>query len=307
MGRNKINTETFIERAIKIHGSRYNYTDVVYHKLDSKVSISCVVHGLFLQNAADHLNGNGCPECGGNKKMDRLSFAVKANKIHNDKYDYSLVNYINNKTKVTIVCPEHGEFQQQPNNHISGQGCPKCKRGKLSSNMVKGKEEVISRLNNIFGNTQYTYDLSKYTNNRSYITIICHIHGPFSKSYQSLIKGNGCSDCAGYKSKGEKFVGEWLDKNGIEYIPQMKFKGCMLNRELKFDYYIPKYNTCIEYNGKQHYYASSKFGGENEFELTQKRDQIKINYCLENSIPLLIIKWDENPVDKLQSVFLDIA
>jgi hypothetical protein len=307
MGRNKINTEVFIERAIKIHGNRYDYTNVTYSKLDSKVSILCITHGMFLQNAADHLNGNGCPGCGGNRKMDKVVFAEKANKIHNNRYNYGLVNYINNKTKVAIICPEHGEFQQQPNNHISGQGCPKCKRDKLSSNMVKGKEEVISRLNNIFGDTKYTYDLSKYTNNRSYITIICPTHGSFSKSYQSLMKGNGCGDCDGYKSKGEKFVGEWLDKNGIEYIPQMKFKGCMLNRELKFDYYVPTYNICIEYNGKQHYYASSKFGGKQEFELTQKRDQIKINYCLENSIPLLIIKWDENPVEKLQSVFLDIA
>jgi hypothetical protein len=97
-----------------------------------------------------------------------------------------------------------------------------------------------------------------------------------------------------------------LDENNIEYIPQMKFKGCELNRELRFDYYLPKHNTCIEYNGKQHYYASSKFGGEGEFELTKTRDQIKIKYCMDNSIPLIIIKWDENPIHKLQSVFFDI-
>lgn len=306
MGRNKITTEIFIERAMKVHGDKFDYTNTLYQKLDSKVSILCHTHGIFQQNAADHLNGNGCPGCSGNRKLDTNSFIENAKNIHGNEYDYSLVKYVNNKTKITIKCTHHGMFEQQPNNHISGQGCPKCKNKKLSDNMVKSPNVLVNELNDIFLNENYIYDFKNYINNRSFIKVTCPVHGEFTKSYQSLRKGFGCADCAGYKSKGERLIGEWLKDNNIEYIPQMKFSGCMLDRELRFDYYLPKHNICIEYNGKQHYYASSKFGGEKEFELTKTRDQIKIEYCMDNSIPLIIIQWDEDPIHKLQSVFLDV-
>ena len=306
MGRKKITTSEFIERAINIHGNKFDYTNTTYSKLNEKINIICRVHGNFIQNASDHLNGNGCPQCSGNKKINTSTFIHNAKNIHGDEYDYSLVKYINNKTKVTIKCKHHGMFEQQPNNHISGQGCPKCKNDKLSNNMTKSSNILLDELSDIFLKENYVFDFKNYINNTSFIKVTCPIHGEFIKSYQSLRNGFGCINCAGYKSKGEKLIGEWLKDNGIEYIPQMKFNGCVLNRELRFDYYLPKYNTCIEYNGKQHYYASSKFGGENEFELTKTRDQIKIKYCMDNSIPLIIIKWDENPIHKLQSVFLNI-
>ena len=56
----------------------------------------------------------------------KQNFILKSANVHNNKYDYSLINYVNSKTKVTIICPIHGAFEQQPNNHASGKGCSKC-------------------------------------------------------------------------------------------------------------------------------------------------------------------------------------
>ena len=89
----------------------------------------------------------------------------------------------------------------------------------------------------------------------------------------------------------------------IEFIPQKSFKDCYFSKILRFDFYIPKLNLCIEYNGKQHYYSSSKFGGDNEFELIKKRDEVKVKYCNENNIKLLIIKWNEDILSILKIYF----
>jgi hypothetical protein len=306
MGRKKLTNEEFIRRAIGVHGNKFDYKNTVYNKLDEKVSILCPNHGVFYQNAADHLNGNGCSKCSGNKKLNISNFISNAKKIHGNKYDYSMVYYVNNKTKIKIKCNIHGIFEQQPNNHISGQGCPYCKNEMVSYNNTKTKNQILNELQNIFEGKEYMFNLDNYMNNKSHIELICPIHGGSTKTLQSLKKGFGCVDCLGYQSKGEREIGEWLKQHNIEYIPQAKFKGCKLDRELKFDFYIPKHNMCIEYNGKQHYYASTKFGGQKEFELGRIRDKIKMEYCKENSIPFMIIKWDEKPEEILQSIFFNI-
>jgi Zn ribbon nucleic-acid-binding protein len=91
----------------------------------------CPIHGPFEQEAHSHLKGQGCPKCGiesrSRKRSDtKETFIEKARKVHGDKYDYSKVKYVNGKTKVTIICPEHGEFEQMPSSHIKGHGCVKC-------------------------------------------------------------------------------------------------------------------------------------------------------------------------------------
>ncbi len=122
----------FIKKSKDIHGNTYGYDDVFFTDLDSKVLITCYIHGNFLQAPKFHLGGQGCPKCANKKTIDLQrctleDFIRKARLIHGDKYDYSKVVYVNSHTKVIIVCPTHGEFEQTPNNHINGQGCPKCR------------------------------------------------------------------------------------------------------------------------------------------------------------------------------------
>ena len=128
----KLTQEDFITKAKEVHGeNRYDYSKVDYINSATKVVIICSTHGEFLQDPNSHLKGRGCPHCanesaGASLKSNTKEFITKAKSIHNNKYDYSKTEYVNNKTKVVIICPEHGDFEQVPNNHLNGIGCPKC-------------------------------------------------------------------------------------------------------------------------------------------------------------------------------------
>ena len=133
-------TKRFVEKAIKVHGNRYDYSETVYNGCYKKVRIICPEHGVFTQSAASHIQGCGCPKCCKNKKYDTREWIEKAISVHGDKYDYSKCIYDGAKTKVKIICHEkdkygneHGEFLQLPNNHINGSGCPKCREFKLET------------------------------------------------------------------------------------------------------------------------------------------------------------------------------
>ena len=124
-------TEQFNIDANIIHGGKYDYSSFVYINASTKGVINCPIHGAFIQSADKHLQGRGCPKCAGDKTRIRLQssreeFTNKANLIHENKYDYSLVEYINNRTKVKIICSIHGEFEQTPSDHLLRLGCPKC-------------------------------------------------------------------------------------------------------------------------------------------------------------------------------------
>ena len=122
--------QEFVNQAKLIHGSKYDYSNVIYKGYDDEVKIICPTHGEFEQTPHSHLNGSGCQRCG-NVKPKSLDEIIQLSKsFHGDKYDYSKTKYINAKTKIKIICPEHGEFEQLHNHHILGQGCPICKESK---------------------------------------------------------------------------------------------------------------------------------------------------------------------------------
>jgi hypothetical protein len=127
--------DTFAQKAKKIHGNKYDYSTVIYKNIKTPINIKCLLHGIFTQTPNSHLNGSGCPKCGKIESSKKLSvlyaqtpreFLQKANKIHNNMYDYNKSNYINNRIKIEIVCKKHGGFWQTPNSHLQREGCPKC-------------------------------------------------------------------------------------------------------------------------------------------------------------------------------------
>lgn len=135
----KLTTEEFIEKARKVHGDKYDYSKAKYVNSKKKICIICPQHGEFWQTPNNHLNGQDCPLCSNEKKGDTQRFSLKdflelAKQVHGDKYDYSQVVYINNKTPVKIICPIHGEFWQRPDTHTNRKhGCRLCR----SDNMKK--------------------------------------------------------------------------------------------------------------------------------------------------------------------------
>lgn len=121
-----MNQEIFIKRARVIHNNKYDYSKVEYKAVKDKVLIICPDHGEFSQTPDSHLNGQRCSKCSKVYRYNTSEWIEKANNVHGERYDYSEVVYVNNSTKICIICKEHGEFWQRPANHIKGKNCPKC-------------------------------------------------------------------------------------------------------------------------------------------------------------------------------------
>ena len=197
----KLTTEEFIRRAKEIHGDKYDYSKVEYVNCETKVCIICPEHGEFRIRPTKHLSGKGCQQCVHRSyKYTTSEFIEKAREFHGDKYDYSKVKYVNQSTKVCIICPEHGEFWQFPNNHLNGFGvCPKCSRRERLTT-----EEFIRKAKEVHGD-KYYYNKVKYTNTKTNVCIVCPEHGEFWQNPVSHLRGNGCSICNVGYTKQYKF------------------------------------------------------------------------------------------------------
>jgi hypothetical protein len=175
--------ENFIKRAVEIHGNKYDYSKAIYKNLYTKVCIVCPKHGEFWQTPNAHIiRKQGCKLCSNEEiankfKKSTEQFIAEAHKVHGDKYDYSKVEYVNNKTKVCIICHEHGEFWQTPSKHILGQECPKC-TVKHKNNQPKNTEQFIAEARKVHGD-KYDYSKVEYVNDRTKVCIICPGHGEF--------------------------------------------------------------------------------------------------------------------------------
>lgn len=231
-------------------------------------------------------------------KRTNRDFIKDAKSVHGDKYDYSRVDYKDNKTKVCIICPEHGEFWQKYWTHITQKSnCPKC--GHITGGLKKSRSSatvILKRFIKIHGDT-YDYSKVKYVDMKSNIAIICKKHGKFNQSPTNHLSGKGCPKCK--NSKGENYITSFLKINSILFECEFKFYDCKNINCLPFDFYLPELNTCIEYDGEQHYIPKKRFGGVKGLNKIQKRDKIKTEYCKKNNIRLLRIRYDENIEDRL--------
>ncbi len=291
--------EVFLSRCFEIHGNRYDYSLIKeYNNSRDKIKVICKKHGVFKVTPDNHSNRKqGCPEC---KKLGLEKFIEKSNIKHNSKYDYSLIKeYVNNKEKVEIICKEHGIFKQRIADHmLRGTGCPECAQFKLRTSV----EDFIKRSKEIHGDKYDYSDNIEYKSNKDKIEITCKEHGVFTQRINAHLTGQGCPNCK--ESKGESEVRNYLFSNGIEFIQQKRFGDCVYHSELPFDFYLPEYNICIEYNGIQHYKPIEYFGGSEKFNYQLIRDEIKKEYCRNNNILLIIIKYDVDLYDVLDNYFL---
>lgn len=304
--------DEFIKNARLKHGDKYDYSKVEYVNNKTPVIIICPIHGEFEQRPNTHLNGkdgkgSGCPKCAKvsvskmqiSKRKTTEQFIEEANIIHENKYDYSKTIYKTAKTKVIIICPIHGDFEQTPNAHLNGQGCPKCANKNVTT------EEFIEKARKIHGD-KYDYSKVNYVNSHEKICVICSKHGEFYiRPCDHLHQNQGCPVCS--ESKGEKIVSEFLKNNNISYVLEYPIsidKSINSSGIANIDFYLPDYNMFIEYNGIQHYIPIEHFGGKLRFKQQQKRDEFVRNYCKENDIKLIEIRYDENIEDKLNNLLI---
>jgi len=301
-------TEEFIRKAREKHGNTYDYSKTVYVKSKQKVIIICKEHGEFLQTPNAHISQHqGCIKCGYAKNSESqrdtmVSIIRKFYDKHGRLYDYSMLNntvYINNETKLPIICKEHGIFYQSSNSHLRGSGCKKCSIIKVTNMSKLQLDEFISKSNKIHHN-KYSYQKTKYTKLKDKICIICPKHGEFWQEAMSHVRGVGCPTCR--ESTGEKKICEFLNNNRIKYVRQHKFHGCVgLKNKLPFDFFLPETNTVIEFDGLQH------FEGWNNNKLSllliRQTDELKTKYCNDNNIGLIRIRYDE--IDKIDEILTE--
>ena len=285
----KLTTEEFIERARKVHGDKYDYSKAEYVNSSTKVCIICPIHGEFWTTPNAHIIAkHNCPKCSHpSYKKEREDFIREAKEVHGDKYDYSKVKYINSRSKVCIICPEHGEFWQIPYIH-SGQkcGCPNCaKNKKLTQN------EFIERAKYTHNNF-YDYSKVVYKNTEEKVCIICPEHGEFWQTPHSHLSGVGCPICSKCKNLNETALYEFINSHISEKVIREKHLPWLGMKSL--DIYIPKHNIAIEYQGRQHFMPLDFFGGEKSYQETIKRDELKFNLCKTNKVHLFYFSKEKD-------------
>ena len=291
--RSKAAAASFIPRARAIHGRRYDYSQVRYISMEKHVSVGCRKkgHGYFPITPNNHLGGWGCPKCKAEKSRKthlytKSEFVRLARKVHGNTYTYP-GKYIGGKTPMKLRCRKHGPFMQPPNSHLNGQGCRKCGDERTYEALFDTHDDFIRKARAIHGN-KYTYP-NKYERVSKPITIICPKHGPFRQKPDSHTAGHGCERCS--ESWGEREVARTLEKEGIEFEVEKRFKDCRDKLPLSFDFWIHSLNTLVEYDGEQHFRTNAFFGGVERLRLTQRRDRIKSRYARRTGKKLIRIKY----------------
>ena len=184
---------------------KYNDINVSFDKVEyvnnhTPIKLVCPIHGEWETWPSSILKNCECPECQKERLHDKYTlgkseFIKRSTLKHNGKYDYSKVKYVDGKTKVCIICPEHGEFWQRPTEHLQGKGCSKCgqiemwnKRGRMTT------EKMIEKFNSVHGD-KYDYSKVKYVDAHTKVCIICPEHGEFWQMPYSHLGGCGCPEC----------------------------------------------------------------------------------------------------------------
>lgn len=286
---NRINRqELFIDKAKKIHNGKYDYSRVEYKTNKELVEIVCPIHGSFFQAPGDHLKGYGCSKCSKKYKPTTEEWIKRVKEIYGTKYDYSEVEYIDNKTPVTIICPKHGRFYPIPNNFINGKsGCPKCNNELKHDRYKKSTGQFIKDAIKVHGD-KYDYSKVNYVNKETSVCIICPIHGEFWQRPNSHLHGSGCSKCT---NKGQTELYNKLK----EAFPDVNILYETSTEWLcpqRFDIYFLDFNIAVEYDGQQHYTPIEKFGGEIKFERTKELDKLKEEKCRNNNCKLFRLKYN---------------
>ena len=200
----------FVNKAKQIHDNKYDYSLFEWKNAKTKIKIICPIHGIFEQKLYLHLYGSECPKCTGRRRFNKEWFIDKAKQIHNNKYDYSKVDYKNVFTKVIITCPIHGDFLQKPNDHINcNSGCPKC--GRITSSRRKTDINHFLKIAGKIHGEKYDYSKVSCLTSYDIVDIICKKHGLFKQKVNDHLCGHGCNECAiEFNSDNNRHTTDWF-------------------------------------------------------------------------------------------------
>ena len=291
----KTSHEELLEKFKIKHDDKYDYSKVDCVNNQTKVEIVCKKHGIFKQSSTSHLSGKGCPQCGNSVLKTLNKFIPEANSKHNNKYDYSKVDYINSQTKIEIICKEHGSFYQTPFKHLSySYGCPQCGGSvKSTTKEFKDKAEKVHK-------KTFEYEKVDYTNNKTKVIITCDKHGDFEQLPNSHLMGHGCPKCYNKITKPHQKIIDILDSNNIKHENNVK----NLISDLEIDIFVHEYNFGIEVNGL-YWHSLRNDNIENHYRIKNLHN-LKATLAEQNGIKLYQF-WDfeiNNKIGLVNSMIL---
>lgn len=276
-----------------------------------KISFQCLIHDYYCEKSVHSITGKKeedvvlCPYC--QKKRNKyISIHLLKNLCKKYNLEYiSLVKEnlsLNDYSRITAKeyfyckCQKHGIFKTCYDLITHGHLCPRCGNENKSNNALSFEE-----LSQRFSQRNYTLLEVKRVDGKTHLYYTCQKHPETIQHIllSNFINGCGCRFCS--ESKGEREVKNFLSSQGIFFEPQKTFTDCKLKNELPFDFYLPDYNVCIEFQGKQHYEPVRYWNGDDisyqkaldNFSLQQKRDNIKKQFCQENDIKLVEISYKD--------------
>lgn len=259
----RLSLEEFKSRAEKLHDNAYDYTNVTLNNgVSEKVLIICRTHGPFKQIASEHLAGKGCRKCSTfrisqGQRLTQEEAIAKFKAVHGDFYGYSKVVYGKRTDKITITCPDHGDFEQQPGNHWNGAGCPECFRQRLSAARTNDTEQFTKAAIEVHGEGNFDYSKVVYVGSKLPVTITCSKGHEFSQIPNAHLNGNGCQLCTGGPSKAEAQIQDYL--SSLDVVHTASDRATLNGKEID----ILTGNLGIEYNGL--YWHSDLAGKANNY------------------------------------------
>ena len=264
-----------------------------YVNAKTKIKHRCNKCGIIYEQLPyNHLHGQGCPYCSG--VIKRTDSKYYYNECKSKGLDLPIEDYKGARIKIKHKCRYNHVYNQTPNSHLNGRGCPVC-RGTKKKTLKEYYNECKER--------GYDLPIGNYMNAKTKIKHKCSRGHIYYQTPTNHLQDYGCPICN--ESHGEKYIRTYLDKNNIKYIPQKKFRDLKDKTYLSYDFYLPDSNILIEYQGIQHY-ESVSFNGKDstDIEKQQEHDNLKRKYAKENGYKLIEISYKINTQDKINT-YLD--
>lgn len=300
-----IDTEHFIREANKVHDNFYDYSKTIIKKRCENIIVTCPIHGDYLCNPLNHLNGCRCNKCATSIGADKIRHSNDRiyTELRNKYPNYEFKDLSDDRQKrskyVTVICPVHGEQRSSVADLLDTDwSCNLCR---LDKNREKYKNIFIKKAIEIHGN-KYDYSNVEYIDSSTKVKIICPVHGVFYQTPSHHLNRRGCPKC-GF-SVLERQVAVMLERNNIEYCYEWTNKDVLGKQSV--DFYVVNTKICIECQGKQHFYPVAVFGGEKTFKDTLRRDRTKKKKLDSNGYTLLYYTTENVPKNRKEKYIKDI-
>ena len=298
----KNQTIPYLEAKVRVESKGYTLItkENEYEKAKDKSVLKCPKGHIYEQILSDFFKGHGCKKCSAHNNAAKYIKPYSDIKNYIEKYNYTLLtkqeDYKNTKQYITVMCNNGHIYPVVFSNFLQGARCPQC------YSLRRGTSSIIPYEDRCKFVETFEYKIltqkDEYINGTQEILFECNKGHVYKGSIHGFVNGYRCTICK--NSKGENMIALLLGRYNISYINQYKFLNCKFKRALPFDFFLPKYNTAIEFDGKQHYEIVDRFGGIYGFIDTKIRDFIKDKYCRDNSIKLIRRPyWDFDNIEKI--------